>query len=169
MTSDPTKIDIDFDPVHKRMTGVSAYGLIPFDVPIISQIEGNLWQGGCEDGLVLPSFVKHLVSLYPWEKYTIEHELTSSLEVAMYDSEDQAFDQVDAIAEWVRGCLADGPTLVNCQAGLNRSGLIAARVLVLNGMNAAEAIETIRTKRSKACLCNPSFETWLRASQTGGH
>jgi protein-tyrosine phosphatase len=164
MNTDPTKIDIEIDPVRKRMTGISTHGYLRFDVPIMSQIDGNLWQGGCEDGLLLPPFIKHLVSLYPWESYTVEHELSSYLQVVMYDSEDQEFDQMDAIAAWVQRCVDDGPTLVHCQAGLNRSSVVAARVLVLNGRSPSDAIETIRAKRSPVCLCNPSFERWLRAT-----
>src|SRR3954453_12405061 len=129
MMTDPTAIQIDFNPTVQRMKGVTVHGNAAFDVPLISEIAPNLWQGGCEDGLILPDFIKHLVSLYPWEAYTVNHHLSSALEVRMYDSEDQAFDQVDTIAAWVKSCLADGPTLVHCQAGLNRSSLIAGRVL----------------------------------------
>lgn len=81
----------------------------------------------------------------------------------MYDSSDQGFAQVDAIAAWVNVCRKDGPTLVHCQAGLNRSGLVAARALTLDGMNAADAIALLREKRSPAVLCNRSFESWLTA------
>ena len=59
------------------MVGVSAHGLQPFDVPFISEIVPDLWLGGCEDDLVLPEFIAHLVSLYPWERYTVDHELDS--------------------------------------------------------------------------------------------
>jgi len=163
MSLDPTKIEIDFDPTSKRMVGIARHGNTPFDVPFISQIDGNLWQGGCETGLVLPTFIKHLISLYPWEAYTVNHELSSALEVRMYDSEDQVFDQVDAIAAWVKSCVDDGPTLVHCQAGLNRSSLIAGRVLTMGGMEGWQAVKLLRQKRSPACLCNPSFERWLRA------
>ncbi len=162
MSIDPTRIDIEFDPLRQHMVGVSAHGLMPFDVPFISEITDNLWLGGCEDGLVLPGFIGHLVSLYPWERYTVNHELDSTLEVRMYDSTDQAFDQVDAIASWVNACRQTAPTLVHCQAGLNRSSLVAARALVLGGMTADLAIALIREKRSAACLSNPSFERWLR-------
>ena len=164
MSLDPTKIEIDFDPTSKRMVGIARHGNTPFDVPFISQIEGNLWQGGCKDGLVLPTFIKHLVSLYPWEAYTVGHQLSSALEVRMYDSEDQAFNQVDAIAAWVKNCMADGPTFVHCQAGLNRSSLVAGRVLTMGGLEGWQAVKLLREKRSPACLCNPSFERWLRAA-----
>jgi protein-tyrosine phosphatase len=164
MSLDPTKIEINFDPTSERMVGIARHGNTPFDVPFISQIEGNLWQGGCKDGLVLPTFIKHLVSLYPWEAYTVGHQLSSALEVRMYDSEDQAFNQVDAIAAWVKNCMADGPTLVHCQAGLNRSSLLAGRVLTMGGLEGWQAVKLLREKRSPACLCNPSFERWLRAA-----
>jgi len=160
---DPTRIDIEFDPLRQRMVGVSAHGLLPFDVPFISEITDNLWLGGCEEGLVLPEVIAHLVSLYPWERYTVNHELDSLLEVRMYDSTDQAFEQVDAIASWVNTCRQAAPTLVHCQAGLNRSSLVAARALVLDGMTPDDAITLIRAMRSPACLSNPSFERWLRA------
>lgn len=166
MTEDPTKIAIQIDLITKHMVGVARYGNTPFDVPFISEIAPNLWQGGCEEGLILPEFIDHVISLYPWEKYTIAKNTRSWLEVFMYDSEDQAFNQVDAIAQWVNDCRKSGPTLVHCQAGLNRSSLIAARALILEGMNPTEAITLLREKRSPACLCNPSFEKWLLSNQT---
>ena len=42
---DPTAIEIDFDPTVQRMKGVTVHGGMPFDVPIISEIGPNLWQG----------------------------------------------------------------------------------------------------------------------------
>lgn len=167
--NDPTKIKLqtnvkaEFDPTVQRMVGTATHGLTPFDVPFISQIEGNLWQGGCETGLILPHFFKHIISLYPWEQYKVNHNLRSSLSVVMYDSEEQGFEQVDDIARWVKSCVEDGPTLVHCQAGLNRSSLVAARsMMVGSNMTAETAINKLRTARSPACLCNPSFEAYLR-------
>lgn len=161
---DPTRIDISFDPTQQRMVGRAYHGNTPFDVPYISQITDDLWTGGCTDGLVLPDEIAHVVSLYPWERYTVRHEVRSVLSVVMYDSEDQGFAQVDAIASWVNVCRQDGPTLVHCQAGLNRSGLVAARALTLGGMSGAEAVALLRSKRSPAVLCNRSFEDWLVAA-----
>ena len=143
---DPTRIDLSVDPQRQRLVGVSAHGLMAFDVPFISEIVPDLWLGGCEDGLELPAFVTHLVSLYPWEQYTVRHDLGSSLTVRMYDSVDQAFHQVDAIAAWVNECRDTGPTLVHCQAGLNRSSLVVGRALVLDGMPPADAIDLIRAE-----------------------
>lgn len=160
---DPTRIAIGTDPRTRRMTGITAHGFIPFDVPFISEIAPDLWQGGCETGLVLPEHVKHLVSLYPWEKYQVRHRLRSEVYVRMLDSTEQDAAQIPALAAWVNICREDGPVLVHCQAGLNRSSLVTATALMLDGMSADAAIALIREKRSPACLCNPAFEEWLRS------
>ncbi len=103
-TVDPTAIDIALDPMRQHLIGITAHKQLPFDVPVISEISRNLWQGGCREGLVLPDFVKHLVSLYPWEQYDIRHTVDSEMYVRMYDSAEQGFEQVDALAAWVNVC-----------------------------------------------------------------
>lgn len=159
---DPTAIDIEFDPHHQRMAGTAYHGNKDFDVPYISEVKGaiNLFQGGCHNMLTLPRNIEHLVSLYPWEAYDVEHDLGSRLEVRMYDSVDDAPDmaQVVHVAKWVNACREQGPTLVHCQAGLNRSGLVAAVALVLEGYIPEDAITLLRLSRSDAVLCNPAFE-----------
>jgi protein-tyrosine phosphatase len=159
--ADPTAIDLEVDPREQRIFGVTAHGDIPFDIPVISQIEGNLWTGGCQDGLVLPEFFEHVVSLYPWERYEVRHELTTGRSVRMLDSPDQATDEIDELAEWVSACMNDGPTLVHCQAGLNRSSLVAAATLIRRGSTPEDAIALLRERRSPAVLCNEAFERWL--------
>jgi len=114
MNADPTGLTLAVDPTRQRMSGVTAHGNKPFDVPFISEVDGNLWQGGCEKGLLLPKFIKHLVSLYPWEAYKVKHELGSSLVVRMFDDADQELGQVNSIAEWVDNCRKSGPVLVHC-------------------------------------------------------
>jgi protein-tyrosine phosphatase len=159
---DTTRIKLDTNPQTKRMTGTTAHGYIPFDVPFMTEVAPNLWQGGCETGLVLPKHIKHLVSLYPWEAYKVRHELSSAVSVRMLDSTEQTAAQIPALAAWVNVCREDGPVAVHCQAGLNRSSLVVASALMLDGMTADAAIALIREKRSPACLCNPAFEEWLR-------
>lgn len=163
MTIDPTRIDLATDPTHQRFIGIARHGNTYFDVPFISHIEGDLWQGGTQTGLVLPERFDHVVSLYQAEKYTVHHDLITENYFLMYDSTRQSFEQVDEIARHVNECLEDGPTVVLCQAGLNRSSLVTARSLMLRGWTADEAITLIRTQRSPAALCNPSFEAWLRS------
>lgn len=170
MKHDPTAFAIDFDPTSRRMRGVAIHGNTPFDVPFISEIVPGFYQGGCEQGLVLPDFIKHVVSLYPWEKYTRHKGVETFREVRMYDSSDEPFaEEVVEIARLVNECRAKGPTLVHCQAGLNRSGLIAATALMLDGMTADEAIATLRSSRSPAVLCNKTFENWLRRLDLAAH
>lgn len=159
---DPTAFDIHFDPLRARMSGYTAHGFIFFDVPFMSQVADNLWVGGCQNGLVLPRNISHLLSLYPWESYTINHRMRTRHEVTMYDSLDQAMGQVDRWARWVNARRRTGEVLVHCQAGLNRSNLVTARALMLGGMSADDALALLREKRSPASLCNPAFERYLR-------
>ena len=160
--TDPTKVTMEVDPTLMRMSGYTAHGGLYFEVPFMSEISHNLWQGGVRQGLVLPKFISHIVSLYPWESYRHEHDLKSDLIVRMYDSLEQSLNQVDDIARWVNACRATGPVLVHCQAGLNRSSLVVARALILGEQYLpVEAIELIREKRSQACLCNEAFEQWI--------
>jgi protein-tyrosine phosphatase len=56
---------------------------------------------------------------------------------------------------------------VHCQAGLNRSGLVTALALILNGMSPERAIGLLRQKRTPLVLCNGAFEAWL-LGQDGG-
>ncbi|WP_235660241.1 protein-tyrosine phosphatase family protein [Mycobacteroides abscessus] len=156
--TDPTRIDIATDPLTKRMCGTTYHGGIDFDVPFMTQVAPNLWQGGCEGGLVLPTTIKHVVSLYPWERYRIDGIVNSELYVRMFDAESQDLGQVNRLARWVNDCRQTGPVLVHCQAGLNRSSLIVARALYLSdGTPGAEIVEQLRETRSPAVLCNPAF------------
>ena len=163
MTVDHTAIPIQFDPTQRRMRGRAFHGNASFDVPFISQITGTLWQGGCQQGLRLPAHIKNVISLYPWEKYTVKHELDSVTSVRLYDDligPDR--DQMIALAQWINVCRKKGDTLVHCQAGLNRSGLLTGLALVLDGYTPDDAINLLRETRSPAVLCNPVFEQWLR-------
>lgn len=51
--------------------------------------------------------------------------------------------------------------LCRCRAGYNRSGLLAAFVLLRHGLTAEQAIDRIRTQRSPHALCNESFVTLI--------
>jgi hypothetical protein len=53
--------------------------------------------------------------------------------------------------------------LIRCQAGLNRSGLVTALVLMKDAFEAQEAIDLIRTERGEDALCNSHFERWIQS------
>lgn len=161
-SEDHSRIDVELDPTTYRTTGIAAHGNTPFSMPLISKITDDLWQGGCINGVTLPEEIVHVVSLYPWETYVYHNGVRSILSVVMYDLDRQSFEQVEAIARWINDCRKDGPTLVHCQAGLNRSSLCAATALVRSGEYAPhEAVLLLREKRSPACLCNESFQKYV--------
>jgi hypothetical protein len=56
-------------------------------------------------------------------------------------------------------------TAVSCQAGLNRSSLFAAMMLITDGFSAEIAINLIKENRSKLCLVNDHFVDFLVSNQ----
>lgn len=156
-------LQADLDSHH--IEGVAIHGDTPFSMPLISHITENLWTGGCIDGVELPHDFKHVVSLYPWEKYKLGPD-TERLEHKLYDSaEIPEGPTLYSVAGYVVGCLREGKTLVHCQAGLNRSALVGGLALALRGMSSGGAISLLREQRSPAVLCNRTFEEWLLAQQ----
>lgn len=51
--------------------------------------------------------------------------------------------------------------LIRCQAGVNRSGLVTALVLMLDGYDPTKAIDLLRRRRSPVVLSNRDFVAWL--------
>lgn len=132
-----------------------------FEAPLFTHVEGNLWQGGCIDGVRLPDDFDYVISLYPWEKYELG-EMTERREFKQYDRagtvDEDAYDEIVDIAT---SCVMHGKTLIHCQAGLNRSGYVAARVLMEGGRSPQEAIDLLRETRSPLVLCNKDLEQHL--------
>lgn len=52
--------------------------------------------------------------------------------------------------------------IVSCHMGLNRSGVVAALALVLEGATPDEAVESVRAARGPLALCNRSFVELVR-------
>lgn len=82
-----------------------------------------------------------------WNNGLPKHEFAKIRELA-----DQAFDF------WKKGA----NVLIRCQGGKNRSGLVAALVLVSSGKSPDEAIQQLRDKRSDDMLFNRHFEALVR-------
>lgn len=154
----------DLDSHH--IEGIARHGNTPFSVPLISHIAGNLYQGGCIDGVPLPEGIVHVVSLYQSEAYRPHDGIQTYLGVKMFDAADLPDEQLLwTVAQHVHRCCALGPTLVHCQAGLNRSGMISALALVLYGKTPSEAVALLRERRCPAVLCNPTFEAFVLGAE----
>lgn len=71
---------------------------------------------------------------------------------------------LEGLAAFVHGLVAARlPVIVHCNAGLNRSGLIAALVVARHlGMSGKAAVAYVRAHREYA-LCNPAFAQYLEA------
>ena len=136
-----------------------------FEVPMISHVEGNLWQGGCEQGFKLDDDFHLVVSLYPWEQYTLGPN-TDRVEIKMYDSHTGIlWEDLHRASDAVVEGLKHGKVLVHCQAGLNRSGAVAGMALMKMGKTAQEAIDLLRHSRSSMVLCNDTFVKQLHDYQ----
>lgn len=157
---DFSNLQADFTTHH--IEGIAREGNKPFSTNLITQVDGNLWQGGCINGVNLGGKFKHVISLYPWERYNPGGQLDSFVEVKLYDSGDIPNpEQLEHLARWINICRNAGTTLVHCQAGLNRSGLLTGLALVRGGMKPQDAIDFMRKNRCDAVLCNKTFERWL--------
>ena len=135
-----------------------------YSAPLISHIEENLYVGGCINGVRLDDDFQTVISLYKWERYLLGPD-TERHEVTMYDSSvTLPAEQLHEIADLAVDALdRGGKVLIHCQAGLNRSNLIAALTLIKRGRSAVDAIALLREKRSSVVLCNEAFERWLLA------
>ena len=138
-----------------------------------SEVLPGLWQGGTDDddvvnrsarrpGVTLSDF-GFVATLYasanPVDWFVIE------MRFGIYDSDMADFDAadlLDIVAVTHRQWKAGKQVLVRCQAGLNRSGLVMALVLIREGYSADDAIDLIRQRRGSSALCNRRFVAWLR-------
>jgi Dual specificity phosphatase, catalytic domain len=71
-----------------------------------------------------------------------------------------AMKAVQAAREVCKALHAGQRVLVTCMQGRNRSGLVTALALIMNGVSAQSAIQMIQSARPNA-LTNPSFVWWL--------
>ena len=137
-----------------------------------SEILPGLWQGGTDDGDVYR--YGNGVSGVTTEDFDFVATMYASanpvdwfvheMRFGFYDHDMSDFDTEslrDIVAITHRQWKAGKRVLVRCQAGLNRSGLVMALVLIREGYSADEAIHLIRSQRGQAALCNHTFERWL--------
>lgn len=150
--------------------------LTHFPHALWSEILPGLWQGGTADDdthhrsrfgspAITTSDFDLVVTLYadanPVDWFVRE------IRFGFYDHDMSDFDIDDllAIAKQTHRAWQQGArVLIRCQAGLNRSGLTMALVLMQEGYNPREAIDLIRARRGSSALCNERFERWLLES-----
>jgi protein-tyrosine phosphatase len=70
--------------------------------------------------------------------------------------------EIMQLADWLHSEWKQGKAVAGkCQAGLNRSSLIVALVLLKEGYTATEAVDLIRAKRSAYSLFNNYFVDFI--------
>lgn len=160
--ADETSGFIDAAVKNRRVSGYAIHGGY-FDVPLFTQMEGDLWTGGTP--AMKPSLAKFfdkVLCLYPWEPYTVA-ETTEKIDVELYDDITQTFEQIDELADLVNKWLDEGNrVLVHCQAGLNRSSLVAAvAIMKRTGKPGYQVLSEMRKKRCSEVLCNGAFQQYV--------
>lgn len=141
---------------------------------LMHEILPGLWQGGTHDDDVLGNerfAYKPYITIAEFDSVVTMYQYANpvgwfvkEMRYCIYDAKMDTIDLDDlfATARWAYNEWAEGKrVLIRCQAGWNRSGLITALVLMLDGVPAAEAIDLIRKQRSPHALCNPDFVEFL--------
>ena len=138
---------------------------------LYSEILPGLYMGGTHDDDVVfkgqkDNFHKNnfdcVITMYAWAQ-PCDWDV-QELRYGIPDSEikDIELSKLIEIAEWGhKKWLSGERVLIRCQAGLNRSGLITALILLLEGMSPEQAIAQIRHKRSPVALFNKAYVDWI--------
>ena len=144
-----------------------------YPTELYSQIAPNLFMGGTDDDATIdqPQILQDLtatnefdcvVTLYAWAApagWGVEERRFGFPDSHIID---EYIPTIVELAQWAHAKWSAGKRVnIRCQAGLNRSGLVTALTLMISGMSANEAIDTLREKRSGYALCNSEYERWL--------
>jgi protein-tyrosine phosphatase len=140
---------------------------------LYSMIAPNLFQGGTDDLDVIHLAQTNnrartdlpfdaIVTMYAWAR-----PADWNIQEFRYGVPDASITEIDldrlrqavdfGYDRWKQG----DRVLVRCQAGLNRSGLVLALILIKDGLKPAEAIARIRDNRGEDALFNQDFHKWL--------
>lgn len=146
---------------------------IDYPTELWSEILEGFWIGGTDDDDTYDQLAKPMITKNEFDTVFTAYSFANPVDwfvkeirYGFYDSHEAGFNptELDDIAsmmyaDWKKG----KKVLFRCQAGLNRSSLCAALVLIKDGYTADEAIALIRKKRSKFALFNESFVEYLRS------
>jgi hypothetical protein len=143
---------------------------------LYSEILPNLFQGGTEDDDVIHYAQNSnarrtdlpfdsVITMYAWAR-----PADWNVQEFRYGVPDASISRIDlgrlrqavefGYIQWKSG----DRVLVRCQAGLNRSGLVTALILIKDGHSPEDAINLIRNNRGEDALFNESFVNWLITS-----
>ena len=136
---------------------------------LFSEILPNLYMGGTGDSDIV-QFGKRLPELNEREDfdsvvtcYSYAQPMSWYVHENRYGFADgpmdaETFVKVQELATWLHSEWKAGrKCLSRCQAGLNRSGLVIALVLMMDGYSADNALTLIREKRDRNALFNLDF------------
>ena len=138
-----------------------------------SMIAPNLFQGGTDDLDVIHLPVTNnrprtdlpfdaIVTMYAWAR-----PADWNVQEFRYGVPDASINDIDlarlrqAVEFGYNRWKAGDRVLIRCQAGLNRSGLVTALILIKDGLSAEAAINLIRENRGPDALFNSNFTNWL--------
>ena len=144
--------------------------------PLYSEVAPNLFMGGTDDNATIdhPQELQYfeggntfdcVVTLYAWAapaNWGVEERRFGFPDANIIE---EYIPTILELAQWAHSKWAAGKKVnIRCQAGLNRSGLVTALVLIKDGYSPSKAIDLIRAQRGEDALCNYHFEQWLLTS-----
>lgn len=158
---------MNFDEFSADLNAEPITGFLPdgrhLNIPLISKITNSLHVGGCIHDVDLGDYFDAVFSLYKWERYRMS-DSTDFSEVTMYDSPGYVdAETVEAVSDAVCArMMHDQKVLVHCQAGINRSNMVAARAMMKAwDITGAKAIDILSANRSDAILANTTFRDYV--------
>jgi len=140
---------------------------------LYSMIAPNLFQGGTDDLDVIHLAQTNnrprtdlpfdaIVTMYAWARpadWNIQEFRYGVPDASITDID---LDRLRQAVEFGYDRWKSGDrVLVRCQAGLNRSGLVLALIMIKDGLTAQSAINCIRDSRGPDALFNENFHAWL--------
>ncbi len=142
---------------------------------LFSMIAPNLFQGGTDDLDVIHLPVTNnrkrndlpfdaIVTMYAWARpadWNVQEFRYGVPDASIRDIDlDRLREAVEfGYSRWTSG----DRVLIRCQAGLNRSGLVMALILIKDGCTPEKAIDLIRERRGEDALFNQNFADWVLA------
>jgi hypothetical protein len=145
---------------------------------LYSEILPNLFISGTADEDVVqrgkslqqlaePSPFDSIVCLYSHANSAGYYVREQRYGIADAELDEESIPEILQLADWLHAEWKQGKRVAaKCQAGLNRSSLCAALVLLKEGYGADEAINLIREKRSLHALFNPHFVKFIQEFAT---